>query len=199
MQVGALRDRTSRLRTLVAGAAAVIALAGGAFLVGVTSGVAHAAPLLAPTAATPTLDPLIVPTSAPGQTLSNGVISTGSGGIELAVMLSCATSIVGLIIAALTLTSLVRTGYGPFLRALLPRWLRRKVPDPAEQPVLRYQPGPNNPQTGFDLYAEAPSPRGGRRHAPRDEWADRSAPPQRQMRSGQAVRGSSRGGGRSRY
>lgn len=198
MQAGAPRDRTSRLRALIAGAVAATALIVGAIIVGATSGVAHAAPLLAPAAATPTLDPLIVPTSASGQTISTGAVSTGSSGIELAVALSCLTSVAGLIIAAFTLTALVRTGYGPFLRALLPRWLRRKVPGPAEQPVLRYRPGPNNPQTGFDLYAEAPSPRGGRRPAPRDEWADRGAPAQRQMRSGQAVRGPSRGG-RSHY
>ena len=72
-------------------------------------------------------------------------------------------------LAILAIIALLRTGYGPFLRALLPRWMRRKVADPAPQPTLRYQPRANGPETGFDIYAESPSPRGSRRPAPRDE------------------------------
>ncbi len=209
MKSGASRDRMSRLRPVVAGAAATIGLAGVAILAVTTHGVAHATPLLASAAATPTLDPLIVPTSAAatGSALSSTAVSTGSGGIELAVTLSCITTVAGLIIASITLTALIRTGYGPFLRALLPRWLRRKAPGPAEEPILRYQPGPNNPQTGFDIYTEAPSPRGRRpatRPAPRDDWSDGwGDPPPRQPRASQSGRGSSRGsstrGERYRY
>lgn len=203
MKSGASRDRMSRLRLILALAgAATIALAGVALLAASTLGVAHATPALSG-AATPTLDPLIVPTTAAssGSALSNTTISTGSGNIELAITLSCITTIAGLIIAAFTLTALIRTGYGPFLRALLPHRLRRNGRAPAQEPTLRYQPGPHSPETGFELYAESPSPRGARRHAPRDEWADWDNPAPRQSRASQSRRSSSRGSssrGRSR-
>ena len=203
MMSGASRDRMSRLRPVAVAAMAAIGLAGVAILAISTHGVAHASPLLA-TAATPTLDPLIVPTSAAaaGSGVSTSALSTSSGGVELAVTLSCVTTIAGLVLAALTITALIRTGYGPFLRALLPRWLRRKAPSPEEQPILRRQPSPNNPRTDFDLYAEAPSPHGKRpptRPAPRDEWLDWDDPPPRQQRGSQSGRGPSSRGGRSRY
>ncbi len=203
MKSGASRDRTSRLRLILAGAAATVALAGGAILATSAPGIAHAMPALSG-AATPTLDPLIVPTSAAssGSVITNTTISTSSGNIELALTLSCITTIAGLIIAAFTLTALIRTGYGPFLRALLPRRLRRNARDPEQTPTLRYQPSPNRPETGFDIYAESPSPRGARRYAPRDEWASWDDPPARQPRASQSGRGSSRGSssrGRSRY
>ncbi len=210
MKSGASRGRMPFLRPLLAGGAALLALAGSAFLIATIPNVAHATPLLAPAATTPTMDPMLVPTSAAtGSTLSSASISTSSGGVELSVTLSCITSVVGLIIAAITLTALIRTGYGPFLRALLPRWLRRKTSSPAREPILRYQPNPNNPETGFDLYAEPPGPRGGRqgprrpatRPATRNEWSDWDAP--RQRRASHSTRGSSHSssprGGRPRY
>jgi hypothetical protein len=211
MTSGVPRDRMSRHRLVLVGAA-VVALAGASLLIAIAPGVASAAPLIG-AAATPTLDPLIVPTSAAGAGASSvtPAISTSSSGVEVAFVLSCVTSIAGLIIAVVTLTALIRGGYGPFLRALMPRWLRRKtndkLPGKAEQPVLRYQPSAHGPETGFDLYAEAPSPRGPRRDSrrsasrqvARDEWQDWDAPPARQPRASQARRGSSSRASRGRY
>ncbi len=199
MKSGVARGRMSRLHPLFTGVALLIVTQSGAAL---------AAPLLTPADATPTMNPLIVPTSAAsGSTLSNATISTSSGGVELAIAMSCITTIAGLIIASITLTALIRTGYGPFLRVLLlPRWLWSKTPDKAEKPILRYKPGPSSPETGFDFYAEAPSPRRGRRgnrSARRDEWSDWDDPVPRRSRASKPKRSSSRGsssrGGRSRY
>lgn len=200
MRSGAFRDRMSRLRPIIAVAA--LSLAGVAALAlllsGAPTGVAHAAPLDGPT---PTYNPLLVPTTAaPASSgLGSSAFSTSSTGIEIAFTLSCVTTIAGLIIAALTLTALVRTGYGPFLRTLAPRFLRGKQPAQAPEPTLRYRPGRNNgPQTGFDLYAEAPRPRNASRSARRDDWQEWDSPPPRQPRASQARRGDPRSS-RSRY
>lgn len=53
---------------------------------------------------------------------SGGVTSSG---LLIATLLSCGVTIMGIIIAAVALTKLVRGGYGPFLKALLPFSKRR--------------------------------------------------------------------------
>lgn len=197
MRSGAFRDRMSRLRLILAtialSLATMVALA--LLLSGAPTGVAHAAPLDDPT---PTYNPMLVPTTAApaGSGLSSAPLSTSSAGIEIAFTLSCVTTIAGLIIAALTLTALLRTGYGPFLRTLLPKFLRGKLPP--QEPTLRYRSNRNNgPQTGFDLYAEAPRSRNASRSARRDDWQGWNAP-SRQPRASQAGREAPRST-RSRY
>jgi hypothetical protein len=199
MRSGVFRDRMSRLRPFLAVAA--LSLTGVAALALLLSGaptsVAHAAALDSPT---PTYNPLIVPTAAApsGSGLGSSALSTSSAGIEVAFALSCVTTIAGLIIAALTLTALLRTGYGPFLRTLAPKFLRGRLPAQTQEPTLRYRPSrANGPQTGFDLYAEAPRPRHASRTARRDDWQDWDAPARRPHAS-QARRGDSRSS-RSRY
>lgn len=189
-------ERMRRLRPVIAGMAAVLAVGATAILASNATN-AHAAALIDATA-TPTLDPLLVPTSAvsAGGLASSGAISTSSSGIQLAVTLSCVTAIAGLIIAVITLTILIRGGYGPFLRALLPARLRGKSSAKA-QPTLRYRPGPDDEGAGFDLYSDPrASSRGGRGVGGRSGRDDRSSRPS------QSGRGSSRGSStrnRSRY
>ena len=57
---------------------------------------------------------------------SGGITSSG---LVISMLLSCGVTIMGIIIAAIALTKLVRGGYGPFLKALLPfskRWMKGK-------------------------------------------------------------------------
>jgi hypothetical protein len=49
----------------------------------------------------------------------------GSNGLTVATILSCVTGILGLVIGLVALTALLRGGYGPFLRTLLPGARRR--------------------------------------------------------------------------
>ncbi|HEX9035930.1 MAG TPA: hypothetical protein VF808_02975 [Ktedonobacterales bacterium] len=195
MTAGESRAPSPRLRVLLFGAAVAIVSASALTMILGTAavGVARAAPLDSPT---PTLDPLIVPTTVPssGSGLTTTALSTSSAGIALALGMSCLTTIAGLIIAILTLRALIRTGYGPFLRVILPRWLGRRLPAPPPGPTLRYRPNRDGPETGFDIYAEQPLPRGGRQTRRRDEWSDwDDAPPARQSHSSHSSRGSSRG------
>lgn len=60
---------------------------------------------------------------------SGGITSSG---LLIATLLSCGVTIIGIIIAAVALTKLLRGGYGPFLKALLPfskRWMKQKSGD----------------------------------------------------------------------
>lgn len=189
MGPGVSRGRISRRTILIMSAA----VAGGlvALVLATSAHPILAAPLthLDPT---PTTDVQIIPTiavtSAPAS--NGGSVSTSSSGIALAVTLSCITTVAGLVIFAGTLVALLRTGYGPFLRALISR--RKGSKDAAqgkEQPTLRYQPGSHSqgralgPETGFDIYAEPPSRgRGATRRPSRDEWDDWDDRPPRQSR-----------------
>jgi hypothetical protein len=49
----------------------------------------------------------------------------GSNGLTIATILSCVTGILGLVIGLVALVALLRGGYGPFLRTLLPGARRR--------------------------------------------------------------------------
>lgn len=60
---------------------------------------------------------------------SGGITSSG---LLISMLLSCGVTIMGIIIAAIALTKLVRGGYGPFLKAMLPfskRWMKQKSGD----------------------------------------------------------------------
>lgn len=62
----------------------------------------------------PTVGASSTPVAAPAST------SLGSNGLTIAVILSCLTGIFGLILGSVALSALLRRGYGPFLRTLLP-------------------------------------------------------------------------------
>lgn len=171
MRPGAIRDTLTRLRPCLVVAA--LCLAGAAALtlslLASSSPAARAAALDDPT---PTYNPLIVPTAAAPSSsgLTSTALSTNPNGFALAITLSCAITIAGLIIAAVTLTLLLRGGYGPFLRAMLPERLRGKVKSE---------------------FGSAPrrTTRGARRSRTRDDAQGWDAPAQRPR---QAQRGSTR-------
>lgn len=54
-----------------------------------------------------------------GGGLGGGVAGLGDNSMFIAVVLGCVTSVLGIIIGGVALLTLIRTGYGPFLRALL--------------------------------------------------------------------------------
>lgn len=56
----------------------------------------------------------------------------GSSGLAIATILGCITGVLGLLIGSIALTALLRGGYGPFLRTLLPGAKRRAVRARAE-------------------------------------------------------------------
>lgn len=55
--------------------------------------------------------------------------SLGSNGLAIATILSCVTGVLGLVIGSVALSALLRGGYGPFLRTLLPGAKRRMARD----------------------------------------------------------------------
>ena len=54
-----------------------------------------------------------------GGGLGGGVAGLGDSSMLIAVILGCVTSVLGIVIGGVALLALIRTGYGPFLRALL--------------------------------------------------------------------------------
>ena len=78
---------------------------------------------LSPTAASePTQIDLSQPTVGASSAPAAVPVTTslGSNGLTIAVILSCLTGVFGLILGSVALSALLRGGYGPFLRALLP-------------------------------------------------------------------------------
>lgn len=77
---------------------------------------------LTPTVPTePTQIDLSQPTAAASTVLAPATSSSlGSNGLTIAVILSCVAGILGLLTGSFALLALVRGGYGPFLRTLLP-------------------------------------------------------------------------------
>jgi hypothetical protein len=55
--------------------------------------------------------------------------SLGSNGLAIATILGCVSGVLGLVIGSVALRALVRGGYGPFLRTLLPGAKRRMARD----------------------------------------------------------------------
>jgi hypothetical protein len=84
-----------------------------------------------------------------------------SNGLLVAATLSCVTALLGLTVAVIALVVLVRGGYGPFLRGLLPRWLRRRG-DSAD-----FASSGDDQYGGWDTSAES------------REWQSYGQPPQR--------------------
>lgn len=88
----------------------------------------YAAPMVAADD-TPTGTPADTPTPLPASNITSNSTSSPSGpiapatpsmiGIIIATTLTCITGIAGLVIAYMTLTRLLRGGYGPFLRAMV--------------------------------------------------------------------------------
>ena len=73
-----------------------------------------------------------VASSSSGKDQSLTAQTFGTNGLLLSTVLGCITGLLGLVIALVSLRVLIRGGYGPFLRALLPGWLRRKRQRAAE-------------------------------------------------------------------
>lgn len=96
--------------------------------------------------AQPTRNDLIQPTAAAATSaLPPASTSLGSNGLTIAVILSCVAGALGIIIASVALSALVRGGYGPFLRALLPG--------------RRGAGGPRGDQARLNGHSRSPSPR----------------------------------------
>lgn len=106
---------------------------------------AQAHPAFAPTATPqPTQIDLSQPTAGASlPTTAPATTTLGSNGLTIAVTLSCLTFILGLVVGCAALMVLLRGGYGPFLRALLPggrRSSRRSRPityGPGRSPAPR--------------------------------------------------------------
>ncbi|HKV85856.1 MAG TPA: hypothetical protein VJN88_14985 [Ktedonobacterales bacterium] len=67
---------------------------------------------------------------------ANATGGVTSSGLLIAALMSCGVMILGVVIAGIALSMLLRGGYGPFLRALLPfskrRWKKRQQREHAE-------------------------------------------------------------------
>lgn len=88
--------------------------------------------LQAPLAATP--QPTHSALSQPTVGVSTPIVpatnsSLGSNGLAIATILGCVTGVLGLVIGSVALRALLRGGYGPFLRTLLPGAKRRMARD----------------------------------------------------------------------
>ena len=228
--------RSVRMTAVLAGAALLLALfafvalawslAGGA-------GLALAAPSIAADG-TPSGTPVDTPTPFTASSITAGSSNAiapaapSTGGIAIAVTLTCATTIIGLIIAVVTLTILLRGGYGPFLRAMIfgskARGKGQKGSASAEQDngmwdashTLNYQPGPAAhddpfaPYAGYDAYDEPVAARrgsgsrggsrsrGGERERRRSDRSDRSDRSGGSERSGRSGAAARSRGGSSR-
>jgi hypothetical protein len=121
--------------------------------------------------------------------------STGgvtSSGLLIAALMSCGVMILGVVIAGIALSMLLRGGYGPFLRALLPfskrRWQKRQQREGAAD---RYDDGGRDDSREW----EARDGRDGRRAENRPAGGsttrrrDGAAPPRGASRASQSGRG----------
>ena len=169
--------RSVRLTATLWGAALLLSLVALASLVGIlVGGVApvFAASYVAAVAAdaTTTITPVDTPTLAAVPTISAG--STGSiapaapalTGATIATALTCVTTLIGLVIAIITLSILLRGGYGPFLRAMIFGAKRGKGGETGSETddggwdashTLNYRPGPDqfgDPFAGHGGYDE---------------------------------------------
>jgi hypothetical protein len=141
---------------------------------------------------TPT--PLAVPTISAGSTAITAPAAPTLTGVTVATALTCVTTIIGLVIAIVTLNILLRGGYGPFLRALIFGGKRRRGKgsengdDGADADeglwdashTLNYRPGPdarNDPHAAYDPFDEPVSSRrgGSSRGASRTRGGERDA------------------------
>ena len=222
--------RSVRMTATLSGAALLLALISFValtwFVVG-GSGLALAAPAIAADG-TPSGTPVDTPTPFTASSISAGASSAiapaapSTGSITIAATLTCVTTIIGLIIAVVTLTILLRGGYGPFLRAMLFGAKARGkgqegfASDERDNGLwdashtLNYQPGPgahDDPYSPYGAYDADGEPvaarrgagsrgssrsRGGEREGRRSGRSERSEHSERSGRSGAAAR--SRGG-----
>ncbi len=119
------------VRLLVVLCAVVLLLALAPLMMSIaTSGTTtvYAAPVVAADD-TPTGTPADTPTPLPASNVSSSSTSSSSGsiapatpsmvGIIIATVLTCIMGVAGLVITYMTLTRLLRGGYGPFLRAMV--------------------------------------------------------------------------------
>ncbi len=178
--------RSVRLTATLWGAALLLSLVALASLVGILVGgiaPAFAASAVAAVAAdaTATITPTGSPTPAAVPTISAG--SAGSiapaapalTGATIATALTCVTTLIGLVIAVITLSILLRGGYGPFLRAMIFGGKRGKGAETSgdlddgrwdASHTLNYHPGPDDfgdPFAGYGAYDEPVGARRGSR------------------------------------
>lgn len=140
---------------------------------------------------TPT--PFAVPTISAGAAASVTAAAPTTTGITIAAGLTCITTIIGLVIAIITLRSLLRGGYGPFLRALVFGSKARGAGGGASAKATSGQWDAShtlNYRSGPDAREEPMFPRGAR-----DEFAGYDPYDQP---GGSSRRSGSRGGSRSR-
>jgi hypothetical protein len=175
--------RSVRLTATLWGAALLLSLLALASLVGMLVG--GVAPVFAASAvaavaadATATITPTGSPTPAAVPTISAG--SAGSiapaapalTGATIATALTCVTTLIGLVIAIITLSILLRGGYGPFLRAMIFGAKRGKGAEANSDMndggwdashTLNYRPGPDGFDDPFAGYGAYDDPVGSRR------------------------------------
>lgn len=169
--------RRVRLTTFL-GSAALLLFALASLIALLASG---AAPALAAAgvAADDTPTPLGSPTPAAVPTISAGTAGSIAPaaptvtGATIALGLTCVTAVIGLIIAAVTLSALLRGGYGPFLRAMLfgskASAAQSNLDDGAwdASHTLNYRPGPNARDDFFEPQSAYDERSGGRRSGAR--------------------------------
>lgn len=108
--------------------------------------------------------PAAVPTISAGSAGSIAPAAPALTGATIAVGLTCVTTVIGLIIAVVTLSALLRGGYGPFLRAMV---FGSKVKGAAQSEwndggswdashTLNYRPGPDERDDAFAPYNSYP-------------------------------------------
>lgn len=171
--------RSVRLTAAMWGAALlliVIALASliGALVNGSTPSVTAAALVPADATTTPigSPTPAAVPTISAGSAGSISPAAPPLAGATIATALTCVTTVIGLILAVVTLTILLRGGYGPFLRALIFGGKKGKQDADGSADggawdashTLNYHPGPSahdDPFASYNAYDEPASSRRG--------------------------------------
>ncbi|HZC05965.1 MAG TPA: hypothetical protein VE338_10015 [Ktedonobacterales bacterium] len=175
--------RSVRLTAAMWSAALLLILIAFASLIGaLVSGSATiaAASAMAPADATASVIPSGSPTPVAVPTISagtSGLIAPAApalAGATIATTLTCVTTIIGLLIAVVTLTNLLRGGYGPFLRALIfggKRKGKNGEPDGLDEGhwdasrTLNYRPGPGAYDDPFASYNSFDEPDSARRGA----------------------------------
>ncbi|HEY7849380.1 MAG TPA: hypothetical protein VIC27_04905 [Ktedonobacterales bacterium] len=174
--------RSVRLTATLWGAALLLIFTFVALAVALATGVAPvfaAAAIAAGATATSTpITPVGTPTPAAVPTISAGTAGSIAPaaptltGATIATSLTCVTTIIGLLIAVITLGILLRGGYGPFLRALVFGGKKGKGGDlNADQDdghwdashTLNYRPGPDGFDDRFAGYNDYDEPANARR------------------------------------
>lgn len=96
---------------------------------------------------------------AGGGGFGGGVANLGDSSLFIAVVLGCVTSVLGIVIGGVALLALIRNGYGPFLRALLPGQRRRRAAAATSDGDQRTPVGASGSRGGWRGYDAAQSGR----------------------------------------